>query len=68
MDTEERELTPRELDIIKAMESGCITDEEIAARLNITKNTVITHMCSIYSKFAIYGNQPRAKLVWEVMK
>lgn len=64
----ENELTPREIDVINAIKSGLITDEAIAGQLNISKYTVITHLRSIYDKFDFNGEQPRAKLVWEVMR
>lgn len=75
MDMEEKkiqhiDLTPREKDIIEALKAGCITDIEIGKKLNISIPTVSTFMQKIYSKFCLDGEhgQPRAKLVWEVMR
>lgn len=61
------DLTDREKDLLKALKQGNITDEELARALNISVNTVNTHLATIYRKFCLEKSQLRARLLWEVM-
>jgi DNA-binding NarL/FixJ family response regulator len=42
-------LTPREVDIIRAVVAGC-SNREIAARASISENTVKSHLTHIFNK------------------
>lgn len=44
-------ITEREKDILKLL---CLTDDEIAHKLKITKNTVRTHVKSLLNKLCEY--------------
>lgn len=45
-------LTKRELEILKLIADG-LTDEDIAAKLGISKNTANTHRKKLLSKFGV---------------
>jgi len=45
-------ITPRELEILEALASGLST-REIAARLNVSENTVKTHTSRVLDKLAV---------------
>ncbi|MEY3463298.1 MAG: hypothetical protein RLZZ468_1076 [Cyanobacteriota bacterium] len=48
-DPSERELSPRELEIIELVAQG-LTNQEIAAALTISKRTVDNHVSNIFTK------------------
>jgi DNA-binding NarL/FixJ family response regulator len=45
-------LTPRELDVLRALARG-LSDKEIAAELHISKDTVHTHMVNLLGKLGV---------------
>jgi len=53
-DTREEELTPREMEVLKAMARG-LRNKEIAAELYITERTVKFHANAIYQKLSVGG-------------
>jgi DNA-binding CsgD family transcriptional regulator len=61
-------LTPREKTVIDAIKKGFITSEEIAEELHISKNYTDKVLCDLFVKLDVTGKQPRARLVWEVMR
>ena len=61
------ELTPREKEVIAAIKEGCITDEAIAKKLNITVYTTAQHLQHIYCKLGFDGSQKRATLVYAII-
>ena len=69
LQTDQIWLTDREKTILNCIKKGFITNDEIAHELGISVNTVAFRMCSLFIKFGLEkGKQPRAKLVYEVMK
>lgn len=61
------ELTPREKEVVEVIKQGCITDEDIAEKLNITVFTTAQHMQHLYFKYGIEGSQKRASLVYAII-
>jgi DNA-binding NarL/FixJ family response regulator len=53
-DMREEELTPREMEVLKAMARG-LRNKEIAAELYITERTVKFHANAIYQKLSVGG-------------
>lgn len=51
-ETEEHDISPRELEVLKLVASGLL-NKEIADRLNISLNTVLSHRKNITSKLGI---------------
>ena len=68
MEEKEIFLSKREKEVMESIKSGFITDEDIAAKLKISKHTVCCYIQRLYDLFDITGKQKRGKLVREVMK
>ena len=49
-------LTPREIQILRGLESGC-TYNEVADEMNISSHTVHSHVKNIYEKLHAHGRQ-----------
>lgn len=54
-DSERMELTPREKEVVKGIVMG-LSNKEIAARINVSVNTVMTHRRNIASKLQIHSS------------
>lgn len=52
---ERSELTPREKEILKGVVMG-LSNKEIAAKINVSVNTVMTHRRNIASKLQIHSS------------
>lgn len=61
------ELTPKELEVIKAIEQGYISDIDIGKKLCISKNTAACHVQKIFGKLKIYDKNKRATLVYMIL-
>lgn len=61
------ELTSRELEVIKAIEQGYISDVDIGKKLCISKNTAACHVQKIFGKLKIYDKNKRATLVYMIL-
>ena len=46
-------LTPRELEVVRLLGSGC-TYEQVALRLGISPHTVVTHIKNAYRKLDVH--------------
>jgi DNA-binding CsgD family transcriptional regulator len=46
-------LTPRELDVVRLLGSGC-TYEQVAMRLGISPHTVVSHIKNAYRKLEVH--------------
>jgi DNA-binding NarL/FixJ family response regulator len=59
-----RPLSPRELDVVRAVARG-LTDAEVAAELFVSPSTVKTHLTHVRAKLAARNRVEVAAWVWE---
>jgi DNA-binding NarL/FixJ family response regulator len=61
---DDRRVTPRERDVLRLIAKG-LSNQQIADRLHIAKNTVRSHVSSLYKKLAVRSRREAMAWAWE---